>query len=251
MGDRGAERPGLGPLDVDVDPLVVAGGVGELVDLLLGDLDVVAVAEVLADERAQLVESVDRAWQPCPPACQASPVAALLRMPAMADLLTTYAQLQPDKLAVVDDRPASTCARLTFAEFEDVRPTSWPTCCAEHGARPGVKVVVVRAELDRRRHPGRRRPQGRRDRGAGELPALRRGGGVRHRPQRRRRRVRRRRARPAVRAGPRTDPEGRARSSCSTVRRRPAWTSADELDRRSAAAPTRAGGAGRRGPGRR
>ena len=49
MGDRAAERPGLGPLDVDVDPLVVAGGVGELVDLVLGDLDVVAVAEVLAD----------------------------------------------------------------------------------------------------------------------------------------------------------------------------------------------------------
>jgi hypothetical protein len=50
VGDRAAERAGLRPLDVDVDPLVVAGGVGEQVHLLLGDLDVLAVAEVLADE---------------------------------------------------------------------------------------------------------------------------------------------------------------------------------------------------------
>ena len=45
-----AERTGLGLLDVDVDPLVVAGGIGERVHLLLGDLDVGRVAEVLADE---------------------------------------------------------------------------------------------------------------------------------------------------------------------------------------------------------
>jgi hypothetical protein len=32
-----AERPGLGPLLVDVDPLVVAGRLGEQVDLLLRD----------------------------------------------------------------------------------------------------------------------------------------------------------------------------------------------------------------------
>ena len=50
MGDRPAERAGLGPFDVDVDPLVVAGGLGELVHHGLGDLHVLAVAEVLADE---------------------------------------------------------------------------------------------------------------------------------------------------------------------------------------------------------
>ena len=49
VGDGAAEGTGLGPLGIDVDPLVVAGGVGEQVDLLLGDLDVVAVAEVLPD----------------------------------------------------------------------------------------------------------------------------------------------------------------------------------------------------------
>ena len=54
MGDRARRTgSGLGPLGVDVDPLVVAGGVGEQVHLLLGDLDVVAVAEVLADELLQ------------------------------------------------------------------------------------------------------------------------------------------------------------------------------------------------------
>jgi hypothetical protein len=37
VGDGPAEGPGLGPLDVDVDPLVVAGGVGEEVHGLLGD----------------------------------------------------------------------------------------------------------------------------------------------------------------------------------------------------------------------
>ena len=59
MGDGPAEGTGLGPLDVDVDPLVVAGGVGELVHLLLGDLDVVAVAEVLADLGLQPVDAFD------------------------------------------------------------------------------------------------------------------------------------------------------------------------------------------------
>ena len=62
MGDRAAERSGVGLLDVDVDPLVVAGGVREQVDLILGDLDVRAVAEMLADETLELVGAVDGAW---------------------------------------------------------------------------------------------------------------------------------------------------------------------------------------------
>ena len=49
VGDRASERSGLGPLHVDVDPLVVAGGVGEQVDLLLGHLVPLAVAQVLPD----------------------------------------------------------------------------------------------------------------------------------------------------------------------------------------------------------
>ena len=41
--------PSFGPLDVDVDPLVVAGRVGEPVDAVLVDGDPVAGAELLAD----------------------------------------------------------------------------------------------------------------------------------------------------------------------------------------------------------
>ena len=47
MGDRAAEGPGLGLLGIDVDPLMVAGGVGEQVHLLLGDLVPVALTQVL------------------------------------------------------------------------------------------------------------------------------------------------------------------------------------------------------------
>ena len=49
MGDRAAEGTGLRLLDVDVNPLVVARGIGEEVHALLGDLHPVGVAEVLAD----------------------------------------------------------------------------------------------------------------------------------------------------------------------------------------------------------
>ena len=49
MGDGAAERSGGRALDVDVDPLVVAGGLGERVDAVLLDGQPVAGAEVLAD----------------------------------------------------------------------------------------------------------------------------------------------------------------------------------------------------------
>ena len=51
-----AEGTALGPLGVHVDPLVVAGGLGEQVDLVLVDAVPLAVAEVLPD---QIVEFVD------------------------------------------------------------------------------------------------------------------------------------------------------------------------------------------------
>ena len=50
--DRGAAgHLALGAFDVDVDPLVVAGGVGELVDHRLIDRHPVAGADPLADVR--------------------------------------------------------------------------------------------------------------------------------------------------------------------------------------------------------
>jgi hypothetical protein len=49
--------PPGGPFRVDVDPLVVAGRVGERIDLLLGHLVPLAVAEVLALGRRELVQA--------------------------------------------------------------------------------------------------------------------------------------------------------------------------------------------------
>src|SRR5205807_1695601 len=53
VGDRAAERSLLGPLYVDVDELVVVGGVGKSVDPLLGQLLPLRVAEVRAGRLAQ------------------------------------------------------------------------------------------------------------------------------------------------------------------------------------------------------
>ena len=49
MRDRGPERCRLCRLRIDVDELVVVGDVGELVDLVLGDLEPVACALVVSD----------------------------------------------------------------------------------------------------------------------------------------------------------------------------------------------------------
>src|SRR5215211_286384 len=55
VGDRAAEGAlGFRALDVDVDPLVVTGRLGELVHVLLGDLVPVAGAELAADQSGQL-----------------------------------------------------------------------------------------------------------------------------------------------------------------------------------------------------
>src|SRR4029079_5427767 len=59
VGDRRAEGAVAGPLDVDVDPLLVTGELTELVDQLLGDLELGApLAEVLADLGAERLEVV-------------------------------------------------------------------------------------------------------------------------------------------------------------------------------------------------
>src|SRR5690606_30271428 len=67
--DRPAERALLGALDVHVDPLVVAGGVGEQVHPVLGDLQPVAAAERPADLLGELVQAPEDPHHMClPPA---------------------------------------------------------------------------------------------------------------------------------------------------------------------------------------
>src|SRR3981081_3809838 len=60
MCDRLAARHlALGALDIDVDPLMVAGRVGEFVDLLLGDRVPIADPDLLAFIRLQIGGAFD------------------------------------------------------------------------------------------------------------------------------------------------------------------------------------------------
>src|SRR5690554_2997077 len=56
MGDGAAERRLFGLFLVDMDELVVASAIGELVDLLLVDQQPVGMAQVLADIGRQVVD---------------------------------------------------------------------------------------------------------------------------------------------------------------------------------------------------
>jgi fatty-acyl-CoA synthase/long-chain acyl-CoA synthetase len=58
----------------------------------------------------------------------------------MPDLLTAYAQAQPDKVAVIDDRLGVDVRTVTYAEFEAVT-NRLAHVLREHGVGPGVKVV--------------------------------------------------------------------------------------------------------------
>ncbi len=58
----------------------------------------------------------------------------------MPDLLSAYAQAQPDKLAVVDDRLGVDVRTVTFAEFE-AACNQLAHVLRGHGLGPGVKVV--------------------------------------------------------------------------------------------------------------
>jgi acyl-CoA synthetase (AMP-forming)/AMP-acid ligase II len=58
----------------------------------------------------------------------------------MPDFLTSYAQLQPDKLALVDDRVGVEVRSFTYAELEE-RTNRLAHVLAERGLGPGAKVV--------------------------------------------------------------------------------------------------------------
>ena len=56
---RAERRFAASALDIDVDPLVVAGEVGEAIDHFLGDLYPVADSDFLAGEGAQFVQAIN------------------------------------------------------------------------------------------------------------------------------------------------------------------------------------------------
>ena len=140
----------------------------------------------------------------------------------MPDLLTLHAANDPDKPAVIDDRGGGDVRRCTYAELE-ARSNQLAHVLRDHGVAPGDKVVwcgqnsigIVEIVNASRKIGSTAVPA--------QLPALRRGGGVRDRPLRRGAGVRRRCVRRTVRTDPRRDPEGRARAGVRRRRAGPAW----------------------------
>ena len=57
MCNRATERTALGSFNIDMDPLVIASGLGELVDTFLGYLDVVAVTKVFSNSSFESFDS--------------------------------------------------------------------------------------------------------------------------------------------------------------------------------------------------
>jgi fatty-acyl-CoA synthase/long-chain acyl-CoA synthetase len=68
-------------------------------------------------------------------------VTRLLRTLSMTDFLTMYAQVQPDKVAVIDDRAGGAVTSLTFAEL-NAAANRLANVLVDHGARPGGSKVV-------------------------------------------------------------------------------------------------------------
>jgi acyl-CoA synthetase (AMP-forming)/AMP-acid ligase II len=67
--------------------------------------------------------------------------ARLLRSALMADLLTAYSITQPDKAAVIDDRPDGTVTSLTYRELNE-QANRLANVLLGLGARPGETKVV-------------------------------------------------------------------------------------------------------------
>src|SRR5881275_1661593 len=58
----------------------------------------------------------------------------------MPDILSVHAAANPQKLAVIDDRPGQPVRSLTYAEMED-QANRLANVLIELGAEPGTKVV--------------------------------------------------------------------------------------------------------------
>ena len=53
----------------------------------------------------------------------------------MQDILSVYAETQPDKPGVIDDKGNGNVVVWTYAELE-ARSTGWRTCCCRSGQDP-------------------------------------------------------------------------------------------------------------------
>ena len=67
--------------------------------------------------------------------------ARLLRSALMADFLTAYSLTQPDKIAVIDDRPDGTLTTLTYGQLNE-RANKLANVLLALGAMPGLTKVV-------------------------------------------------------------------------------------------------------------
>ncbi|MCY7298045.1 MAG: AMP-binding protein, partial [Ilumatobacteraceae bacterium] len=67
--------------------------------------------------------------------------ARLIRSALMGDFLTAYSLTQPDKVAMIDDRPDGTIHSLTFSEL-NARSNQLANVLLEMGVRPGESKVV-------------------------------------------------------------------------------------------------------------
>ena len=67
--------------------------------------------------------------------------ARLIRSALMGDFLTAYSLTQPDKLAMIDDRPDGTVLSLTFSEL-NAKSNQLANVLLDMGVRPGDSKVV-------------------------------------------------------------------------------------------------------------
>ena len=88
----------------------------------------------------------------------------------MPDILGMYAQSQPDKPGVIDDKPDGTVFAWTYAEL-DAQSNRIANLLLSLGVPPGPEGPVVRAELPSGRGDHERHQEDRRGCRAAELPA--------------------------------------------------------------------------------
>ena len=155
MGDGAAERAGGGALGVDVDPLVVVGGVGEGVDALLVDGEPGAVAEVcigICPTGVGVVSASAFALAAAPRPRQRfeielSQTGRTLEVPADASILDVVRAAGVQVLYSCTEGTCGTCETDVLSGVPDHRDSVLTT--AERAACDTMMICVSRAKSDR------------------------------------------------------------------------------------------------------